>query len=167
MESRTRLPALSSRGGSRFITPVKHHPAAALLAGLIIALSAPGAPAQDLPSSIDLRPVFDQYGLARSQQRARPTCSVFTVVGALEFAVAKRQGHTPRLSIEFLNWAGNKACGEQADGGFFSDLWKGFASYGICTDAEWPYQRAFQPSNAPPASAQADLAGPPTRTGRS
>src|ERR1017187_8230005 len=84
----------------------------------------PGATA-----AVDLRPTFDKLGLIPRQQGARPTCSVFTVAGALEFAVAKRQGHTPRFSVEFLNWAANKACGDTDDGGFFSDLWKGFAAF--------------------------------------
>src|SRR5262245_20052750 len=71
-----------------------------------------------LPLSTDLRPLFDKWGLQRSVQGDRPTCSALTVLGALEFAIAKRQGHTPRLSVEFLNWAANKACGNTNDGGF-------------------------------------------------
>jgi len=90
------------------------------------------------------------------QQGKRPTCSVFTVVGALEFAVAKRQGHTPRLSVEFLNWAANEACGDTEDGGFFSDLWKGFAAYGLCAEADMPYESKLDPSRQPSAAALAD-----------
>src|ERR1700694_4258590 len=66
----------------------------------------------------DLRPEFEKLGLGPRQEGDRPTCSVFTVVGALEFAVAKRQGHCPRLSVEFLNWSANRACGDKDDGGF-------------------------------------------------
>ncbi len=105
---------------------------------------------------VDLRPTLDEFGMAPRQQGGRPTCSVFTVVGALEFAVAKRQGHTPRLSVEFLNWAANKACGDTEDGGFFSDLWKGFAAYGLCTEADMPYESKFDPSRPPSAAALAD-----------
>src|SRR5512138_2657537 len=104
----------------------------------------------------DLRPLFDQWGLTRSLQKNRTTCSAFTVAGALEFAVAKRQGHTPRLSVEFLNWAANKTCGDKEDGGFFSDLWKGFAEYGICTEADMPYESALQRGRQPGAAAMAD-----------
>src|SRR5215467_6925020 len=50
--------------------------------------------------TIDLRPTFESFGLVPRQQGARPTCSVFTMASAIEFAVAKRQGHTPRLSVE-------------------------------------------------------------------
>src|SRR5512138_3861947 len=52
-----------------------------------------------LPSLVDLREQFDKYGLERWQQGARPTCSAFTVVGALEFAMARQQGHGTRLSV--------------------------------------------------------------------
>jgi hypothetical protein len=96
-----------------------------------------------LPTTTDLRPVFEKFGFERWQQGPRNTCSVFTLAGALEFAIAKRQGHTPRLSVEFLNWAANKACGEDVDGGFFSDMWKGYSQYGICTASEFPYQAKF------------------------
>jgi hypothetical protein len=74
----------------------------------------------------------------------------------LEFAAAQRQGHTPRLSVEFLNWAGNKVCGDGEDGGFFSDLWKGFAAHGICAEADMPYQPALDPAQTPGAAAMAD-----------
>ena len=107
-------------------------------------------------AAVDLRPLFDQWGLTRSLQKDRPTCSAFTVVGALEFAVAKRQGHTSRLSVEFLNWASNKTCGDQGDGGFFSDLWKGFCAFGICTTGDLPYEAAFNSSSTPSPEAMAD-----------
>jgi hypothetical protein len=106
--------------------------------------------------AVDLRPTFDKLGLIPRRQGARPTCSVFTVVGALEFAVAKRQGRTPRRSVEFLNWAANKACGDTNDGGFFSDLWKGFAAYGLCTEADMPYEPKLDLNRQPSAAALAD-----------
>ncbi len=104
----------------------------------------------------DLRPLLDQWGLPPRTQGARPTCSAFALTGALEFAAAKRQGHGSRLSVEFLNWASNKACGDAADGGFFSDLWKGFAAYGICLENDLPYQAGFDPAQIPGAAAMAD-----------
>jgi len=127
-----------------------------MLMALILAFTASGAPPTGMPSSTDLRPQLKRYGLTRSLQRARPTCSVFTVVGALEFAIAKRQGHTPRLSVEFLNRAANQTCGDRADGGFFSDLWKGFQAYGICAAADDPYAAKFDPSRPPSAEALVD-----------
>jgi hypothetical protein len=105
---------------------------------------------------MDLRPAFEQWQLGPRRQGGRPTCSTFTVVGALEFAAASRQGHGARLSVEFLNWGANKVCGDAADGGFFSDLWKGFAHYGICSEPDMPYQARFEPAVLPGAGALAD-----------
>jgi len=114
------------------------------------------SPLPALPVSVDLRPIFEQQNLSRRQQGERPTCSAFTVAGALEYAVAKLQGKTSRLSVEFLNWAANKTCGDRRDGGFFSDLWKGFATYGICKEGDLPYRSAFDPNQSPPPEALAD-----------
>ena len=123
---------------------------------LLLGLRFSGAAESPLPSTIDLRPGFQEYGLTPRRQGGRPTCSVFTVAGALEFAVAKRQGKGTRLSPEFLNWASNKTCGDQEDGGFFSDLWKGFAAYGICTEESMAYQPKFDPAEWPAAGALAE-----------
>src|SRR5262249_49228872 len=114
------------------------------------------SPGPSAAEAVDLRPTFERLGLVPRQQGARPTCSVFTIAGALEFAVAKRQGHTPRLSVEFLNWAADKVRGDTADGGFFSDLWNGFASYGICSDSDMPYDLTRDPKRIPGAAALAD-----------
>ncbi|MGD0538342.1 MAG: DUF2961 domain-containing protein [Verrucomicrobiota bacterium] len=124
----------------------------------IIPMSVDAQPSTNapLPGAVDLRPEFARLDLKPRLQGGRPTCSVFTVVGALEFAVAKRQGHSPRLSIEFLNWAANKTCGDSDDGGFFSDLWKGFAAYGLCAEADMPYRATFDPASQPGADALAD-----------
>ncbi len=133
-----------------------------LAAGLLVvgvlptSADAPESPNAPLPATTDLRPEFTRRGLTTRLQGSRPTCSVFTMVGALEFAVAQRQGHCPRLSIEFLNWAANQVCGDKDDGGFFSDLWKGFAEYGLCAEEDMPYQAAFNPAARPGADALAD-----------
>jgi hypothetical protein len=118
----------------------------------------PGA----LPAAADLRPALEKYGLTARQQGARDTCSVFTMTGALEFAAARRQGQCPRLSVEFLNWAANQACGHEKDGGFFSEMWKGFSTYGICAEEELPYRAAFDPRLTPPPGA---VSGAKTRLG--
>src|SRR5215218_8176497 len=73
-----------------------------------------------LPKAIDLRPQLLRWGLAPRRQGPRGTCSVFTVVGALEYAAAKTRRHGSRLSVEFLNWASHRAANRSADGGFFS-----------------------------------------------
>jgi D-arabinan exo alpha-(1,3)/(1,5)-arabinofuranosidase (non-reducing end) len=119
-------------------------------------LSPPSTQSPGAVESVDLRPTFERLGLAPRQQGDRPTCSVFTISGAVEFAVARRQGHTPRLSVEFLNWAADKVRGDTADGGFFSDLWKGFSAYGICSEADMPYESKLDPERSPSAAALAD-----------
>jgi len=118
--------------------------------------ASPNSGPTGLPEAIDLGPKFETQGFERRRQGKRPTCSVFTVVGALEEAVARRQGHCPRLSVEFLNWAANTVCGDSDDGAFFSDLWKGFAAHGICAEADMPYAATLDPAQAPSAAAMAD-----------
>jgi hypothetical protein len=86
-------------------------------------------------------------------QGDRNTCSVFAVAGAIELALAEKQGRGTRLSVEFLNWASNRTVGKEQDGGFFSDLWRGFESYGICDEAEMPYASDFDPKLRPSAAA--------------
>ena len=112
--------------------------------------------AQLLPASVDLRPAFEKWGLARRTQGKRGTCSVFTIVGALEFAAANQQRHGERFSVEFLNWAASRIVGKDKDGGFFSDLWKAFASYGVCAEKTLPYRAEFDPALAPGPEALAE-----------
>ena len=71
------------------------------------------------PESVDLRPAFGHWGLPSRAQGVRPTCSVFVVTGAMEYALADKQRHGTRLSVEFLNWASNRAIRKRADGGVF------------------------------------------------
>jgi len=104
---------------------------------------------------VDLRPVFHDLGLATRAQGSRGTCSVFTVTQAIEFALGKQHRRDARLSVEFLNWASNRAVREKRDGGFFSDLWKGFERYGICDEEEMPYAVEFDASLRPSPAALA------------
>ena len=90
------------------------------------------ATAEATSASIDLSPIFAQSGLATRCQGERGTCSVFVVTDAIEYAIASRQRQATRLSVEFLNWASNQTTKTPQDGGFFSDLWKGCARFGIC-----------------------------------
>lgn len=106
-----------------------------------------------LPAAADLRPWFEKWGLATLKQGKRGTCSVFTLVGALEFAAAKKRQHGQRFSVEFLNWGANKVNGEKEDGSFFSDLWSAFATYGICPEKTLPYRAEFDPAFTPPEEA--------------
>ena len=107
------------------------------------------AAAPALPASVDLRPVFEERGLARRTQGQRGTCSVFVVAGALEFAAARQQRHAECFSVEFLNWGANRIDGKNKDGGFFTDLWRAFAAYGICSETAMPYRASFDPALVP------------------
>ncbi|HET6383970.1 MAG TPA: C1 family peptidase [Armatimonadota bacterium] len=103
----------------------------------------PPDPVHAPAGSHDLTPIFENAGLKVRRQGARGTCSVFAVVGALEYAVARKTGVADPLSVEFLNWAAHKAVNRTSDGGFFSDLWKGFEAYGICPEYDCPYAATF------------------------
>ena len=81
--------------------------------------------------SADLRPSLNQWGLEPRVQGNRGTCSIFAMTGALEYALATKQQHGTRLSVEFLNWAGNQTGKENGDGGSFDELWKGYLAHGI------------------------------------
>jgi C1A family cysteine protease len=107
------------------------------------------ADAEATPATIDLAPIFAQWGLAARSQGERGTCSVFVVTGAIEYAIASRQRQATRLSVEFLNWASNQTAKPPQDGGFFSDLWNGCARFGICPEEAMPYLDRFDPTVQP------------------
>ena len=143
--------------------PMRHRILAGLVlaVGLLLSQSVPAAPPSGSApdsgspaSSLDLRPAFEKWGLTPRVQGRRNTCSVFTVAGALEYALASKTNHATRLSAEFLNWASNQAMRDTQDGGFFSDLWRGFTIYGACPEQDMPYQDKFDPERAPSEEAK-------------
>lgn len=55
---------------------------------------------------VDLRSRMSEYGVFSSKnQGQRPSCSVFAVVGALEYQYAVLRGEAKRFSEEYLIWA--------------------------------------------------------------
>ncbi len=124
-----------------------------VLSGAGPTVAAPGATTNAAVQVVDLRPIFARWGLEPRAQGGRNTCSAFAVIGALEYAAACRDRRGTHLSVEFLNWASNQSIGEAQDGGFFSDLWKGFEAYGICPETALPYRAAFDPKLEPSAAA--------------
>lgn len=108
------------------------------------------------PESLDLRPSFQQWGLDTRSQGKRGTCSAFVLAGAMEYALASKQHRAARLSVEFLNWASNRVTKQAEDGGFFSDLWKGYVAYGVCPEKEMPYLDHFDPNLKPSDKALAE-----------
>lgn len=134
-----------------FFKPWRLLPAAVLVLSPLLAAASPvdNSEPNALPTRADLRPMFKTWDLGPLPQGRRGTCSVFAVVGALEFASARQHNAGQRFSVEYLNWASNQAVGQFADGGFFADLWKGFSVYGICPAQEMPYQDRFDPNMEP------------------
>ena len=109
-----------------------------LFTGLLIVFLFPGA--NNLFSQeYNLKPLFDQYGMTVRDQGGRGTCSVFAIVGLMEFEYAHLLGQRVNLSVEYLNWASNQVTGETEDGSFFSDALTGLHKYGICEDSLFPY----------------------------
>jgi len=107
-------------------------------------------------SGADLRPILERWGLPPRAQGKRGTCSVFTMVGALEYVKATQEGQGTRLSVEYLSWAKNKVpLVKIRDGGFFSDLWTGFVASGICLDKDMPYQPKYDRQRIPSPEARA------------
>ncbi len=121
----------------------------AAAAGPACPTEALAADAEAAPASIDLAPIFAQWGLATRCQGERGTCSVFVVTDAIEYAIANDRRQATRLSVEFLNWASNQTTKTPRDGGFFSDLWNGCARFGICPEVDMPYLDRFDPAIQP------------------
>jgi hypothetical protein len=108
-----------------------------------------------LPPRTDLSTNFAKWNLPLRKQGARNTCSVFTAVQTIEYALARRQDRGEPLSIEFANWAANRAIKENQDGQFFSSVIKGYEEYGLCPQTEMAYQGKFDPALEPSTSAVA------------
>lgn len=71
---------------------------------------------------VDLRPLFEKYGIPVYDQGKRGICSVFALAGVVEFEFANSGNKdAAKLSVEFLNWASNQVSGEAVDRTFFTD----------------------------------------------
>jgi C1A family cysteine protease len=108
-----------------------------------------------LPAAVDLRPNFDRWNLPLRKQGHRGTCSVFATVSAIEYALASQSDRGLPLSVEFLNWAANRAIQRDQDGHFFSELMRGYERFGICPEADMPYGPHFNATNQPSPTALA------------
>ena len=112
--------------------------------------------ADALPRKVDLRPEFARLGVTPKSQGGRGCCSLFAVIGVLEFEYARAGQPATRLSEEYLNWASHKSNGRTSDGSFFSDALDGVEKFGVCREDLWPYAAKYDPGAQPPAAAVAD-----------
>ncbi len=104
---------------------------------------------RELPKSIDLRPDFERFGLKQRSQGRRGTCSVFATIEAVEFEIARLDGHGEPLSVEYANWAANEVTRRRDDGDFFHNIIRGIEKHGLCQEAAMPYQVKFDKELAP------------------
>ncbi|MDR1722829.1 MAG: C1 family peptidase, partial [Tannerella sp.] len=103
-----------------------------------------------------LRPLFEEYGISVKDQGNRGTCSIFAVVGLIEFERAHVLKDTTRLSVEYLNWAANRIEGVDEDGSFFHFAIDGLVKYGVCADDYMPYATRFSALAEPSEAAKQD-----------
>ena len=103
-----------------------------------------------LAPEVDLRAEITHRGLrVRNQGSNRGTCTVFATTFLIEYQKAGMLGARGgrNLSEEYLNWAGNKATGEDSDGGFFTKFMSGYHAWGIATAREMSYRAAYDPQH--------------------
>ena len=113
----------------------------------------------DNKPEVDLRPEIEALGIPVRAQGGRNTCSVFATTFLLDFMYAKHYGvKNADYSEEFLNYASNKAIGQNDDGGFFDALDLGYQQSGDVPEAMLPYSASFNPNLAVNAATKAKAA---------
>lgn len=97
---------------------------------------------------VDLRPTIKQHMLQVKSQGNRNTCSVFAVNFCHEYlwATQKNFGMGADFSEEYLNYVKNVACDIKKDGGFFSQIDKGYQSWGVYMSGLVPYKPSYDPN---------------------
>jgi hypothetical protein len=108
----------------------------------------PFHPTAPITAEVDLRPEIEKFGLAIRDQGNRSTCSVFATTFLIEFHDSRANKlKNLDLSEEYLNWAKNRANKSDSDGGFFTDIIKGYQQFGMVPIGDMPYLPAFHPKN--------------------
>jgi len=110
------------------------------------------------PSTVDLGPDFQKFGLTPLQQGDRGDCSLFAMTALVEFELAKSApDEVKRLSEEFLIWAAHAASATKADDqAMFYQAAHGLNVYGICTSKLMPYGNFRDPKRKPSKEALVD-----------
>jgi hypothetical protein len=125
--------------------------------------TAPGLATEALPSAVDLRPHFKEWGLTVNNQGSRGTCVLQAITGVLEYEHAARGApRGPRLSVDYLVWAARDVTGRKSEDSWFPGALAAVNRHGVCSDELMPYAARFNPANRPSAKGLADGR---TRTG--
>jgi C1A family cysteine protease len=104
----------------------------------------------------DLRNKFNDYGINIKDQKKRNTCSIFAIVGLLEYEFARSKGQNLDLSEEFLNWSSNIVGNNNLDGSFFYDAITALSEYGICEEKYMKYNDKYDKNIVPSLNATED-----------
>jgi hypothetical protein len=111
-------------------------------------IEVPFHPTAPIAAEVDLRPEIEKLGLAIRDQGNRSTCSVFATTFLIEYHTArKNKTKDLDLSEEYLNWAKNRANNSDWDGGFFTDIIRGYQQFGMVPIGDMPYLPAFHPKH--------------------
>jgi len=123
----------------------------------------------DLKELVDMRSEFNELQIGVRNQGRRPSCAVFSLIGALEYQNAKKRGRSEAFSEEYLIWATHKVLGRynqtrgkvgaesklDVDAGFrLAEVAQALRSYGVPRRADMPYKVTgeFMMKSGPPES---------------
>lgn len=96
---------------------------------------------------VDMRDIFRKFDTASKHQGRRPSCSIFSVVSALEYEFFRMSGNEDRLSEEFLIWAtmtevgglGKVKNATEGDAGFaIQSVLRALMQHGVALSEEMP-----------------------------
>lgn len=124
---------------------------------VVLAGLASADPRHTVPREVNLIRDFQKFGILPRVQGDRDTCSLFAITALAEFESARNsQPPHPRLSEEFLTWAAKAATAHKQDQAMFYEAVQGLNRFGICAEAEMPYEKTSDPKRKPSAAALAD-----------
>lgn len=111
-------------------------------------IQTPFHPSRPIAPMVDLRPEIEKLGLSVRNQGDRGTCSIFATTFLIEYQTArKKRVKDLELSVEYLNWAKNRANKTDSDGGMFSDIIRGYQEFGMVPIKSMPNLATFDPKH--------------------
>ncbi len=112
---------------------------------------------EPLPKKVSLVGEFDRLGLTPLVQGERDTCGIFATTGLVEFETElKAPAPHKRLSEEYMVWAARAVSGKTREQAMLFEIAEALNKEGICTAAEMPYAKTFDPNLKPSAEAIAE-----------